>query len=147
VTVAAAAPAVAPVVETPAVVTEPVAETVTVPVVEVAPEAASAPLPEVTPASAPAEQPFVVAAVVAEAPVETSTVQTFQGRPVTDTREINEVCPICGSKCLAADNDTGVYVWCAAPVEVCKANENPYGHGNNEKAAYAILVAKYGNKS
>jgi hypothetical protein len=145
VTVAAAAPAVAPV------------ETVTVPVVEVAPEAAPAPLAEVTPASAPAEQPFVVAAVVApEVTAEVATVEviqvtptgeTFQGRPVANTRQIDEVCPICGTKCLAADNDTGVYVWCAAPVEVCKANENPYGHANNEKNAYGILVAKYGNKS
>jgi len=146
VTVAAATPATAPVetVTAPAVV-----ETVTVPVVEVVAETTPAPLAEVAPASAPAEQPFVVAAVVAEAPVEVSAPvgETFQGRPVTDTREINETCPICGSKCLAANNDTGVYVWCAAPIEVCKASENPYGHANNEKAAYAILVAKYGNKS
>jgi hypothetical protein len=140
VTVAAAAPAVAPVetVTAPAVV-----ETVTVPVVEVAPEAAPAPLAEVTPASAPAEQPFVVAAVVAEAPVDTTPAQTFQGRPVTNTRSIAAKCPICDSQCLAAD-DTGVYVWCAAPIEVCKVSENPYGHANNEKNAYEILVAKYG---
>jgi hypothetical protein len=142
VTVAAAAPAVAPVetVTAPAVV-----ETVTVPVVEVAPEAAPAPLAEVTPASAPAEQPFVVAAVVAEAPVDTTPAQTFQGQPVTDTRETENLCPICGTKCLAADNATGVYVWCPAPIEVCKANENPYGHGNNEKAAFVILTQKYGH--
>jgi hypothetical protein len=138
VTVAAAAPAVAPV------------ETVTVPVVEVIAEPASAPLAEVTPASAPVEQPFVVAAVIAPeaATVEviqvTPTGETFQGRPVANTRQIDEVCPICGSKCLAADNDTGVYVWCAAPVEVCKSHENPYGHANNEKNAHGILVAKYG---
>lgn len=148
--VAAATPATPPVetpsVETPATVvpSEPVAETVTVPVVEVVAETATAPLAEVTPATAPAaEQPFVVAAVVAEAP----STETFQGRPVSNTRQIDEVCPICGSKCFAADNDTGVYVWCAAPVEVCKANENPYGHANNKKNAFAILVAKYGNKS
>jgi hypothetical protein len=47
---------------------------------------------------------------------------------------------------LAADNDTGVYVWCAAPAEVCKVNENPYGHGNNEKAAFVILTQKYGHR-
>lgn len=138
VTVAAAAPATAPV-ET---VTAPVVETVTVPVVEVAPAPA---LAEVTPASAPAEQPFVVAAVVAEAPVETTPAQTFQGQPVTDTRETENLCPICGTKCLAADSASGVYVWCPAPIEVCKANENPYGHGNNEKAAFVILTQKYGH--
>jgi hypothetical protein len=126
--------------------TAPVAETVTVPVVEVAPETVTAPLAEVTPATAPAPEPFVVAAVVAEAPVETTPAQTFQGRPVTDTREITDVCPICGTKCLAADSADGVYVWCPAPIEVCKANENPYGHGNNEKAAFLILTQKYGAK-
>jgi hypothetical protein len=128
--------------EAAAVPTEPV----TVSVIEVVSTAVSVTLPEVTPASAPpVERPFVVAALIApEMPVST---EMFQDRPVTNTHEINETCPICGSKCLAADDASGVYVWCSAPIEVCKANENPYGHGNNEKAAYAILVAKYGNKS
>lgn len=150
VTVAAAAPATAPVVVevNPTEIVSVPAESVpavelpqTVAVIEVVAETVTAPLAEVTPATAPVEQPFVVAAVVAEAPVST---ETFQGRPVTNTRPIAEKCPICDSQCLAADNDTGVYVWCAAPVEVCKANENPYGHANNVKNAHEILVAKYG---
>lgn len=161
VTVAAAAPATAPVVvevnpteivSVPAESTPAVELPQTVAVVEVVAETVTAPLAEVTPATAPVEQPFVVAAVVApEAPVEviqvTPTGETFQGRPVANTRSIAAKCPICDSQCLAADNDTGVYVWCAAPIEVCKANENPYGHANNEKNAYEILVAKYGKAS
>ena len=135
-----------PVVGVAAVAPTPAEAPVTVPVVEVAPVVTeTAPLAEVAPATAPAAEPFVVAAVVAEAPVETTPAQTFQGQPVTDTRETENLCPICGTKCLAADSATGVYVWCPAPIEVCKANENPYGHGNNEKAAFVILTQKYGH--
>jgi len=145
VTVAAAAPVTAPVeiVSVPADSVPAVELPQTVAVIEVT--ATETVLPEVEAASAPAvsAEPFVVAAVVAEAPVGN---ETFQGRPVTDTREIEDVCPICGTKCLAADAATGVYVWCPAPLNVCSANENPYGHGNNEKNAFTILVAKYGKR-
>jgi len=123
----------------------PVEAPAVVPVIEVGGEPV---LPIVEPSTAPAPvespEPFVVAAVIAEAPVET---ETFQGRPVSNTHEIDDVCPNCGTKCLAADSSTGVYVWCPAPITVCPSNENPYGHANNEKNAHGILVAKYGKKA
>lgn len=60
---------------------------------------------------------------------------------VTDT---TFKCPICGSPLKACTTDTGVMVACVVKdFTVCKSTENPYGHGRNEKEAYAILCDKW----
>jgi hypothetical protein len=102
-------------------------------------------LPVTEPAQAPVvvdvvPSPAVVEAVT-EAIVTTSTV-AVQAKNL-NARTLKDVCPVCKTALLAIDDATGVMVWCSAPPEVCKSTENPFGHSNNEKSAYAILCEKF----
>ena len=116
-----------------------------VPAVELNPSTPA--LETVAPATAPvAEVPaFVVNAVVAAAPVITGDKPvTVNGQPIAEIRDTTFACPVCQGKILAGNTANGVMVWCPAGPDTCKSAENPFGHGNNEKAAFEILTAKWG---
>lgn len=115
-------------------------------------EAATAPVVEPTaevtpalPAAEPAEAPAVVEVARVEPQVEIVSPAVAPVRNLTTPQatEMSETCPVCNSKLFSQPDATGVMVWCAQPLEVCKSTENPFGHGKNAKEAYATLVDKW----
>lgn len=146
VTVAAAAPAAEPVTTVEVKPTEIVSvPAASAPAIELNPSTPA--LEPAAPATAPvAETPvFVVNAVTATAPAATGDKPvTVNGQPIAEIRDTTFACPVCQGKILAGNTANGVMVWCPAGPDTCKSAENPFGHGNNEKAAFEILTAKWG---
>lgn len=100
-------------------------------------------LPKVNPTAAPFE-------VEENGPAENTGGETIvEEKPIVQNLNTNEVievdykCSICGTKCLAQNDNTGVMVWCPSKAEACYPHENPYGHGNNVKNAWETLCQKY----
>lgn len=65
--------------------------------------------------------------------------------------ETNFPCPVCKCKLRAQPGNQlspkeGVTVFCAAPSEICAAQEVT-GHGDNEKKAYEIIQQKFSHRS
>jgi hypothetical protein len=52
------------------------------------------------------------------------------------------LCPICKVALMSYPDKFGVRLQCDQPKSICWANENPFGHGKNQKAAYETLVEK-----
>lgn len=104
-------------------------------------------LPIVQPTVAPSAAPFEVEE---GGPAENTGGETIvEEKPIVQNLNTNEVievdykCSICGTKCLAQNDNTGVMVWCPSRAEACYPHENPYGHGNNVKNAWETLCQKY----
>ena len=124
---------------------QPITVAAAAPAVELNPSTPA--LETVAPAAAPAVESaaFVVNAVVATAPAALAEKPvTVNGQPIAEIRDTTFACPVCQGKILAGNTANGVMVWCPAGPDTCKSAENPFGHGNNEKAAFEILTAKWG---
>jgi len=119
-------PAIAPTV--PTMVIPPVIAIVPSPIVEPT-------LAPITPASPP---PIVVINVVAKKEIAETPI------PKTDLPfTLQNECPICGKPMNAIKDATGYRVWCAQPIDVCWATENPFGHGTSVKQALEVINQKY----
>ena len=55
------------------------------------------------------------------------------------------LCPMCNQPMTVIQDvdGRGVMVWCNSPCDP-KCHENPFGHGKNEKDAYAVAREKFG---
>lgn len=112
-------------------------------------EIVSVPETSVPKVELPQNQPVAtVAMLTADVPVEEpATVEMMiPSKKVMvedDTHEIGLKCPICQHKLWAKSTETGTVVWCCQTIQVCKATENPFGHGKNELAAYGSLCEKF----
>jgi hypothetical protein len=56
-----------------------------------------------------------------------------------EAKRLKEKCPVCKHNLYSIDDQTGVMVWCAQPIEVCASPNSPSGHGKTVKEAFRIV--------
>lgn len=65
--------------------------------------------------------------------------------PKMETPILTELlCPVCNLPMYSMPQAGGISVRCNQPLEVCKTNENPKGHGKTAKDAYGFICSVWG---
>lgn len=91
-------------------------------------------------------QPVVVVDVTTDEKIDEKIEQVVAAKAAVVNPELTQskfLCPVCKQPLSTYTTATGVMVKCFQPIEVCSSTENPFGHSNNEKNAYEILVSKW----